>query len=248
MSGKRKHPVLNVAQHLIYSFRWTVIFYWLIYISIYVASAILTKSDVNIGEDIDALGVWESASVSPKIFLMIIGIMLTPLSLASFVSNGVTRKHFIGGMSLVITVISALFALSITLGYAIEQFIYDQNQWPLELQNPHLFTSSAQSGWVFFEYFVLFFAYFGSGCLIGSGFTRFHWRMGIMFSLAALLPAMAMEGVLSSDWIGKLLQSILDVERNPLAVVVLLAVLVLAFTLGMNYFMLRRVAIKKRTF
>ncbi|WP_419871616.1 hypothetical protein [Candidatus Pristimantibacillus sp. PTI5] len=57
-----------------------------------------------------------------------------------------------------------------------------------------------------------------------------------------------MEVVLSSDWIGKLLQSVFEVERNPLAVVVLLAVLVMAFMIGLNYFMIRRVAIKKRTF
>ncbi|MEV5030578.1 hypothetical protein [Paenibacillus sp. LPE1-1-1.1] len=69
-----------------------------------------------------------------------------------------------------------------------------------------------------------------------------------MFSIIALLSAMAMEAVLSSDWTGKLLQSVLDVERNSLAVVVLLAVLVLAFTMAMNYFLLHRVAIKKRTY
>jgi len=74
----------------------------------------------------------------------------------------------------------------------------------------------ASLGWIFFEYFCLFFAYFGSGWLIGSGFYRFDWKIGILISVAALLPAMAMEIVLSSDWIGKLLQSVVN-DRTYIA-------------------------------
>lgn len=128
---------------MIYSFRWTFVSYWLIYIAIFVGLAILKNSNAVIDVEFGLQGVWESASVSPKIFPMVIGIILTPLSLASFVSNGVTRKHFIGGMILVVTAVSTLFGLTMTAGYLVEQFVYNQNHWTLELQNPHLFTSSA---------------------------------------------------------------------------------------------------------
>ena len=254
MSEKRKHPSLNVATHIIYGYRWQLILYWVIFILILAGNAIITHSSAIVGNDFDASviwegsSVWESASVSPKIFLMIIGILLTPLSLASFVSSGVTRRHFIGGVSIVISAYAAISALIMTLGYPIEELIYDMNGWPQELQNPHLFTSSSQPGWIFFEYFCLFFAYFGSGWLIGSGFYRFHWGIGILLTLTSLLLAMAMEAVLSSDWIGKLLQTVLEVERTPHAVVVLLAIIVMALAVVSNFLMIRHVAIKKKTF
>ncbi|MEV5030579.1 hypothetical protein MRBLPE1_006271 [Paenibacillus sp. LPE1-1-1.1] len=46
-------------------------------------------------------------------------------------------------MILVVTAVSTLFGLTMTAGYLVEQFVYNQNHWTLELQNPHLFTSSA---------------------------------------------------------------------------------------------------------
>jgi hypothetical protein len=248
MSDKRKHPMLNVAQQIMYSYRWTIIFYWIIFILIYIGVGVLTNSEAIVGSDFEGQEIWESTTISPKIFLLVIGILLTPVSLASFVSSGVTRKHFIGGVSLVLVMISAIFSIMLTIGYPVEQFIYDKNNWTLELKNPHLFSSSSEWGLIFFEYFCLFFAYFGSGWLIGSGFYRFNWKIGTLISVVSILPAMAMEVVLSSDWIGNLLQSVLGIERTSLAVVVIFAFLVMACIVALNYLMLRRVAIKKKLF
>lgn len=178
---------------------------------------------------------------------MVIGILLTPISLASFVSNGVTRRDFIKGVSVVLSVYAAISALIITIGYPIEQLVYDRYGWQLEMKNPHLFTSAAQPGWIFIEYFFLFFAYFGSGWLIGSGFYRFNWRIGMVLSLVGLVPAIAMEVVLSSDWMGTLLQSVLGVARTPHAIVILLAVIVGALLVALNFLTLRSVAIKKKS-
>ncbi|WP_141502607.1 hypothetical protein [Paenibacillus luteus] len=248
MSGKRKHPVLNITDHLMYSYRWTIIGYWIVFLMIYIGIGILLNSNIIVDEDMDKVGVWEGASVSPKIFLLVIGILLTPMSLASFVSNGITRRHFVLGVSVSIAAFSAIFAVMMTAGYPIEQLIYDQNNWPLELRNPHLFTSTSQLGWIFFEYFCLFFTYFGSGWLIGTGFYRFNWRIGVLITLVALLPSIAMEVLLSSDWMGSLMQSVLEVQRTPLAALVLLALLILGLIVLVNFMMLRRVAIKRKTF
>ncbi|MGO4545927.1 hypothetical protein AB4Z29_14095 [Paenibacillus sp. 2TAB23] len=246
MSRKRKHPAHNVASELLYTYRWTFIVYWIVFIAIFLGIAVFLNTNMFNSEGFDTQSVWEGASNSPKIFLMVIGILLTPLSLASFVSNGVTRKHFIIGGSFLVTLMSAIYALIMTAGYPIEQMIYEQNNWTLALKNPHIFSSSDQLAGIFFEYFFLFFAYFGSGWIIGSGFARFRWQLGVIISIAALLPAMAMELVLSSDWMGRLMQTVFEVERNPIAVVFVLAVIVMACIVGLNYLLLRRVAIKKR--
>lgn len=239
MIGKRKHPMLNVAQHIMYSFRWTIILYWLIYIVVFVGIGILTNSGVVTGSDFKGQEAWDATALSPKIFLLVIGILLTTISLAGFVSSGVTRRYFVGGVSLVLIIFSAIFALLMTAFIPLEQFIYNSGEGNLEL---------GELGRKLFEYFCLFFTFFGSGWLIGSGFYRFNWQIGVLISLAALLPPLIMEVVLSPEWIDGLQQSVFEVERFPLVVVGLLAILIMASTVVLNFMMLRRVAIKKRLF
>ncbi|OBZ08710.1 hypothetical protein [Bacillus sp. FJAT-26390] len=248
MSGKRKHPVLNVAQHLLYTFRWTFFFYWIIFILVFIGLAVLVNEKVIPDGELNLNEIWESVTISPKIFLMVIGILLTPASLASFVACGVTRRHFIRGVTLFMAASSALLAILMMAGISVEQFIYERNNWSIELQNAHLFTSPSQLGLVFVEYFCLFFAYFGSGWLIGSGYYRFHWRNGLLITLVAIVTAVAMDIVLTSKWLGELLQSAFNAQHTPVAAVVLLAILVIAIIVVLNDRILRRVAIKKKMF
>lgn len=67
MSSKRKHPVLNVAQHMMYTFRWTIFFYWVIFILIYIGIGILTNAESIVGPDFEGQEVWESTTISPSI-------------------------------------------------------------------------------------------------------------------------------------------------------------------------------------
>ncbi|MBD2872342.1 hypothetical protein [Paenibacillus arenilitoris] len=246
MTRSRKHPALIVAGNLMYTYRWVLATYWLVFIVIYVGIGFILRMNGTAGGDIDGQSIWEGAGSSPKIFLMVVGIMMTPLSLASFVANGITRRHFIGGVMLVIAIFAIVSSILLTVGYPIERAVYEMNGWPLALKNPHLFETTRQYGWIFVESFLLFFAYFGSGWLIGSGFYRFHWRVAIVLSALALLPAMAMEVVLYSDWMGQLLQTAFEADRAPMPLALSLSVIVAALTAALNYLMLRHVAIKKK--
>lgn len=246
MKSKRRHPALNAALRLMYAYRWTVGFYWLIYICTYVIIGILVNSPAVFGDAVDAQGMWEGSSNSPKIFLMVIGILMTPMSLAGFVSNGVTRKHFICGAGILSVVLSAISAVIMTIGYPIEQWIYERLDWPHELNNPHLFTDTTQVWAIFAEYFFLFAAYFGTGWLIGGLFYRFNWKLALFLCVFALLPAMAMEIVLAADWAGQLLQTVFETERPAMGVVLSLALIVTALTFGAAYLLLRHVTIKRK--
>ncbi|WP_337101022.1 hypothetical protein [Paenibacillus sp. YIM B09110] len=126
-----------------HTYRWSLGIYWLIFICIYVIIGIVINAPALAGNDIDARGMWEGASTSPRIFLLVIGIMLTPLSIAGFVANGVTRKYFIWGASGLIVVYSAISALIMTLGYPIEKWIYEYYDWEITLNNPHLFIDAS---------------------------------------------------------------------------------------------------------
>lgn len=237
---------MNVALKLMHAYRWSLSIYWVIFICMYVIIEIINNASALAGNDIDAKAIWEGASTSPRIFLLVIGIMLTPLSIAGFVANGVTRKYFIWGASGLIAVYSAISALIMTLGYPIEKWIYDRYDWVVTYKNPHLFIDASQPWWMFLEYFFNFIAYFGSGWLIGSCFYRFNWKLATVLCLFALLPVLAMEAVLSSDWVGSLLQSTFDIERASIFVVVLLALCVIALLYGAGYLMLRKVTIKRK--
>ncbi|MDQ0115765.1 hypothetical protein [Paenibacillus harenae] len=245
MNRKRRHPAINVALKLLYTYRWTIGIYWLVFLCIYVAIGVILRSP-TVGAEMDAQGIWEGASTSPKVFLLVIGILMTPLSLASFVSNGVTRRHFIWGVSGLLVVYSAISAIIMVIGYPIEQWIYDKYDWPLELSNPHLFKDASQFGLIFVEYFFLFIAFFGSGWLIGSCFYRFNWKLAVVLILVAILPAMAMETVISADWIGSILQKAYDIERASLAAVIPLALCIVALVFVSVFLLLRKVPVKRK--
>ncbi len=61
-----------------------------------------------------------------------------------------------------------------------------------------------------------------------------------------MLPTLAMEAILSTDWVGWIMQFTFDIERSNIFVVVLLALCVIALLYGAGYLMLRKVTIKRK--
>ncbi|WP_337101021.1 hypothetical protein [Paenibacillus sp. YIM B09110] len=55
-----------------------------------------------------------------------------------------------------------------------------------------------------------------------------------------------MEAILSTDWVGWIMQFTFDIERSNIFVVVLLALCVIALLYGAGYLMLRKVTIKRK--
>jgi hypothetical protein len=241
MTGNRKHPALNVAGWITYGFRWPLIIYWILYVLMFIGLGI-ADSIFNFSGD-NASSIWEGFGISPKIFLMVLGIMLTPFMLAGFVSNGVTRRRFVQGVTLMIGLLSVLFALVITIAYPVEAYIFEQKGWPIELDSHHIFTSREQYVLIFLEHLLTFFTYFGSGWMFGSLFYRFDWRIAMLLLLPAMAPFILLEVAVSLNGISEKLGLTLGLTQ---LIGLLICLVTAASVIWLNYAMLRTVTIKKK--
>lgn len=189
MKGNKRNPVLNVALHLWRGYRFSILGFWIVLFAIYFIISVVLRTngiEVNMNNAADIEGSWHGYSTAPKVYLLVIGILLTLASLSSFVANGVTRRHFFQGSSLLLLFFSLISAILITAGYPMEQLVYHLMDDDSKLSHPPLFQTA-------FEFFLLFFAYFGVGWLIGTGFYRFYWWIGIINCCLALVPIVLLE-------------------------------------------------------
>jgi hypothetical protein len=144
-----------------------------------------------------------------KVYLLVIGILLTPMYLPVFVANGTTRCDFTRGSLAYGAIAATASALVIYLGYAVEGVIYRVNGWTHATGMGHLFLSPNEPAAVLVEYALLCLAYFLSGWLIGSGYYRFGWWKGLFFMAAGAIPLVGVEWVVQdlSFWLPQHLDS-----------------------------------------
>lgn len=239
MKQTGKHPALKVAGSLWSYYRFTLTWHWAIFVVAFVGiNILLHRLEV---EDVNALsdGIWAGSASSPKIFLLVIGILLTPISLASYVSFGITRKHFALGSILLLIGMSFVSAILMTLGYPIERVIYGMIGETADLVHPPLLQSAA-------EHLLLFVGYFSAGWMIGSGFYRNDWRIGTVICLLALIPIILMEATAESGGLIRFMSYSFDFPAFAPWLELLLQLLIAAIMLAVNYLMLRKVAIRRK--
>ncbi|RJE87629.1 hypothetical protein D3P07_15035 [Paenibacillus sp. 1011MAR3C5] len=237
MIAKRKHPMLIVANNLWSGYRTSLIGYWIIFVAIFVGIhlglPINMSKELGIGE-----GIWAGASISPKIYLLVIGILLTPVSLSSFVSSGITRKHFVGGAMLFTLLMSLISAIVMVVGFPVERLLTDWFGGQEILVTPPLLQSGV-------EFFLGFLGYFAIGWMIGSGFYRFSWQSGIAISILSLVPIIFIEMVSGTGPI-ELFGYTMTRPSVSFMVEMLLVLLIVCIIMALNYGMHRTVAIKRK--
>ncbi len=241
MASPRKHPAVKVAGGLARGFRWPLMIYGLIYVLMF-AAVQLAMSIFNMSED-SAASLWGGFGISPKMFLLVLGILLTPFMLPAFVANGVTRKRFVQGTTLMIALLSVLFALLATAAYPLAAYFFDQAIWSEQMDYGQLFTSSEQYGIIFLDHVLQFFTYFVTGWMFGSLFYRFDWKWATVLLFPAMAPFIVVEAALSVSGIKEHLGLS---EGGAVTVGVLISFAVAAITVWLVYSMLKQVAIKKK--
>lgn len=239
MMKSRRHPALHVALHLWSGYQRTLLRYWIIFTIAFVGINLILRDIGAIDEEFNIYGIWSGASSPPKIFFLIIGIFITPLSLASYISNGITRKHFTSGALLVALGMSLLSTILLNAGYPIERIVVDLFGGFDTLKHPPLVRNAV-------EHFFLFLGYFCCGWTIGSGFYRFNWRIGMLICLLALVPPMLMEATVSSAGYMQWFSYSIKTPFIAFGLEVVLLLLLSAFSIAVNYWMLRRIAIKRK--
>lgn len=213
----------------------------------YLLVMIVTFSLVGVGFAIFGQieqSVWDWAAQSPKYFNVAVGIMITPAALTVLVAHGVTRRVFAVAGSIFLAAVALGMGLVWAVAYLVEHAIYAAADWPQVLSTTHLFHSPTQSWAVVGEYFLLVFAHQTTGWLLGTSFTRYGWWGGITFMPVALLPAVAAELLLLTQWVGKVLIEDAGWQRIPLPLAVPGVLLACAAGLYLNYLLLRQIRLK----
>jgi hypothetical protein len=215
--------------------------YWSIMLAIYAAimTVILTVGDTDVS-------IWATSGGSaPKYFLMAIGIMLTTAYLPVYVGNGVTRRDFARAASGYVVAVAAVYAVIMTLGFAVEYALYSDADLFGDLTDPYPVRSVADALTVLVEEVFVGIAYLCVGWLLGTCFYRLGTWWGIGLIPVTLVPAVVAEVGFDSLWAGYGINNGLGIEPPPLWVGVLIAVVAIAAAWIANFALIRAVAIKK---
>ncbi|MHA6480633.1 hypothetical protein ACX1C1_01645 [Paenibacillus sp. strain BS8-2] len=192
---EKRSPARNVAYHLWKAYRHVLIWFWLVFTVIFVGiNELIMRGYIPDEEFKEAGSIWSGASLSPRIFLLVLGILLTLGSLSSFVSNGVTRRAFARGGLLFIAGMSLICSLVVLIGYPIERMIIEISGAERILVHPNLLVEVLKN-------ILLFFSYFCAGWMIGTGFYRFHWFKGLILCHLLVGVIILLEIVPSLEWV-----------------------------------------------
>jgi hypothetical protein len=229
----------RVFVFLVYGVRQMLIGYWLVMLLGFTATGVI----IHLVKGTLDESVWDYAAQSPKYFNASVGVMLTPAFLTLLVAHGVTRRALaIAGTALLVLNAAGMAVLWAVI-YLLERGLFSWQGWPQELNNPHLFTETTQSGLVFTEFFLLVLSHEVAGWLIGTTFFRYRFWGGLAFLPLTLLPAVGTELLLLSGWVAQALGD-LGLERPPLGVSAPVVLAICAAGLYLNYLLLRGIGLR----
>lgn len=142
--------------------------------------------------------IWEKASQVPRWYAGAVGIHMTALYLPAYIAHGVTRREFARQAPVALLAFCAALAALMTLGFAIESFVYRIAGWPQTLSSPHLFDSVSQYPMVFAEFWLAFTVWAVGGLLLGAAFYRDN-GLGFLMIPVAVAALFLIEGSLGTD-------------------------------------------------
>ncbi|WP_078060174.1 hypothetical protein [Gracilibacillus timonensis] len=127
------------------------------------------------------------------IFMLIVGILCTYSFLDYYVKLGITRRNFFKTALFASILLSILLSIAFILMIVLLEWIITVMgmaiPWTDQVSNSDI----AQVLTQFISYTLIHFSYFLMGWMIGLGFYRFRWFIGLLFVAAGLLLASLMK-------------------------------------------------------
>jgi hypothetical protein len=192
-------------------------------------------------------GAWENAGQWPRWFLFSLGIAFTSLYLPVAVAHGITRRAVLRALATTIVVTSLAWAALMAVGHVAEAAIYAALDWPDTLTSPHLYTDGYDVVPMLAEYGLLFAAYMTAGVVVSGLYLRLGAWLGTACIPLALLPIAAVEALLSTGWVGGLLQEQTGEDRLAAPLAVAGSLVVIALTAAAAHALLRDVPLRSKT-
>lgn len=218
-----------------------------IFLAIVVAIFVVVGAATAIFGEVET-SVWQTAGGGAfKYFPMAIAIMLTPVLLPVYVAQGVTRRQFAIGAALFVVAWTTALTLAMVAGFAVEAAVFAAYGWPHEFVTPHLFDSWTEVHLIVAEYFLLIGAHLVAGWIIGTSYYILGWFRATLLLPVSAAPALAVEGLLATSWIGAGIAEFTTYSPPRLAVALPTALLVIAAGWAANYALTRSVPIKLKS-
>jgi hypothetical protein len=129
------------------------------------------------------------------------GVMTMTVFLRLLVRNGATRRLTSSATTVAGAGLAAFIGLWNVAGYSIEALVYHHQGWPQRLPSGRLFEWGDLPA-VFVSATLIVAAYYVSGWIVAAGFVRHGGVGGMLRLIPGLLPAAAMELVISPDFGG----------------------------------------------
>ena len=192
-------------------------------------------------------GGWENAGHWPRWFLFSTAIAFTAMYLPVAVAHGITRRAVLRALAATIAVTSVVWAALMAVGHVVEAVVYGALDWPAAPAAPHLFSDGYDVVPMLVEYGLLFGTYMVAGVLLSGLYLRYGAWVGTACIPLGLLPIVAVEALLSTGWVGGVLQEQAGADRLAAPVVVVGAVAVLALGAAAGYALLRDVPLRGKT-
>jgi hypothetical protein len=177
---------------------------------------------------------------------MSIGFMITGIYLPVALANGVTRRSFAVGASIVVSAVGLVVATALVSGYLVEFAIYREFGAAQAFTTPHLYSSATDVPVILAEGLIVVTAHMAAGWVIGTVYYRLRWFWGTVLLPLTAAPAFAVDALLSVGWVGDVLAENYGVGRPPLPAALSGAVGVVVLTLGLTYVLIRSTGLRPR--
>jgi len=115
---------------------------------------------------------WEIAAGIAQWYVGVACGWMTDAQVPMFVANGRTRRDAFTEWGMSAGLLSIWAASLITIGSLIEALVYGIGDWPLVVDEPHLFGSHTDVGSIFLEYALTFLVWAAVGGFVGASLDR----------------------------------------------------------------------------
>lgn len=204
-----------------------------VWVAATVAYAIVIASIARWGSVDQAL--WRPvASGWQRYIVFAAGVTVTTTFLRMLVRNGVTRRLLsIGAVATMVCLSVALSAWNVA-GYAVEKAIFDDRGWPQQIADGRVF-EWGDIPRLAVDFGLVIAAYYVAGWIVGCCYVRWGPVVGTVLLPLAILPAAAVELVVSPDLAGMdvdVVRDRLDATHAAVSVTVGLVVLLVALAVA----------------
>lgn len=192
--------------------------------------------------------VWEQAIGLARWYVLFIGAYVAYDRLPLHITHGQTRRDFSIQTVIFVVLFTAASAVLTAIGFLLEIGLYRLNDWPRDLSNDHLFSSSGQLGLILTEYWLAHLVWTAVGAFLGAAFYRSD-EAGFLAIVPALIPIAAADIALGASWgpVGFVLGRFFDPGAPPIAAAISIGVASFVLALAMAWPVVRDIPIRTKS-